>query len=305
MVDSTHPLGIDRAALDHLPDNLVFIELGYIVDRGTIAALADCKATVCVAGDVIRERAAQDMKWGQSNHPSLPAGVTPDVAPEKVNNYEAGFKTQFLDRCLTFNGAAYWTEITDYQTAIIEQASTPTFRQYIANIPKVRSRGFEADLSFRASDNFSLFGSLSYTDAKYVEYSNAPQAVERLNVSSIQDLSGEPLPGVPKFTYSFGAEGHAALGGGGLELYANADWSHRSSFNTSASNSAWAQVPGYGIANARIGLRSDDRVWDVSIWAKNLFGKDYFTTLSAANNGAITGQLGDPGTFGATVRTKL
>ena len=24
---------------------------------------------------VIRERAAQDMKWGQSNHPSLPAGV--------------------------------------------------------------------------------------------------------------------------------------------------------------------------------------------------------------------------------------
>jgi len=75
MVDSTHPLGIDRAALDRLPDNLVFIDLGYIVDRGTIAALADCKATVCVAGDVIRERAAQDMKWGQSNHPSLPAGV--------------------------------------------------------------------------------------------------------------------------------------------------------------------------------------------------------------------------------------
>ena len=244
-------------------------------------------------------------KSGGLNLTSLPAGVTPDVAPEKVNNYEAGFKTQFLDRCLTFNGAAYWTEITDYQTAIIEQASTTTFRQYIANIPKVRSRGFEADLSFRASDNFSLFGSLSYTDAKYVEYTNAPQAVERLNVSSIQDLSGEPLPGVPKFTYSFGAEGHAALGGGGLELYANADWSHRSSFNTSASNSAWAQVPGYGIANARIGLRSDDRVWDVSIWAKNLFGRDYSTTLSAANNGAITGQLGDPGTFGATVRTKL
>jgi len=230
-------------------------------------------------------------KSGGLNLTSLPAGVTPDVAPEKVNNYEAGFKTQFLDRCLTFNGAAYWTEITDYQTAIIEQASTTTFRQYIANIPKVRSRGFEADLSFRASDNFSLFGSLSYTDAKYVEYTNAPQAVERLNVSSIQDLSGEPLPGVPKFTYSFGAEGHAALGGGGLELYANADWSHRSSFNTSASNSAWAQVPGYGIANARIGLRSDDR--------------GYFTALSAATNGAIPGQLGDPGTFGAPVRTKL
>lgn len=75
MVDSRHPLGIDRAAIDRVPDDAVFIDLGYIVDRGTIAALADCKTTVCVAGDVIRERAAQDLKWGQSNHPSLPAGI--------------------------------------------------------------------------------------------------------------------------------------------------------------------------------------------------------------------------------------
>ncbi|MGN6654739.1 MAG: hypothetical protein ACTHJ9_05305 [Rhodanobacter sp.] len=76
MVDaSTHPLGVDRAALDRIADDAVFIDLGYIVDRGTMAALADCKATVCTAGDVIRERAAQDLKWGQSNHPSLPADV--------------------------------------------------------------------------------------------------------------------------------------------------------------------------------------------------------------------------------------
>jgi len=244
-------------------------------------------------------------KSGGLNLTSLPTGVSPDVAPEKVDNFEAGFKSQFLDRRLTFNGALYWTEITDYQTTITElNQDTVTYRQYITNIPKVRSRGVEADLSFAASDNFSVFGSLAYTDAKYVEYTNAPQAVERLNISSVQDLSGEPLPGVPKFTYSVGGEGRAPLGGG-VQLYANADWSHRSSFNTSASNSAWAQVPGYGVANARIGLRSDDRLWDVSIWAKNLFDKDYFTTLSAANTGAVTGQLGDPRTYGVTLRTKL
>lgn len=76
MVDaSTHPLGIDRAALDRVPAGVDFVDLGYIVDRGTLAALADAKGTVSAAGDVVRERAAQDLKWGQSNHPDLPAGV--------------------------------------------------------------------------------------------------------------------------------------------------------------------------------------------------------------------------------------
>jgi iron complex outermembrane recepter protein len=192
---------------------------------------------------------------------------------------------------------------------VLEQVpETVTFRQYIANIGKVRSRGAEADLNVQASDNFSFFASAAYTDAKYVDYTNAPQATERLNLGAVQDLSGEPLPGVPKFSYSLGAQGYAPIGDfddRGLELYAYADWSHRSSFNTSSSNSAWAQVPGYGVANARIGIRTDDGLFDVSVWAKNLFDKEYFTTLSGANTGAVTGQLGDPQTYGITVRTKL
>jgi iron complex outermembrane receptor protein len=248
-------------------------------------------------------------KSGGLNLTSLPAGVSPDVAPEKVANYEAGFKTQLLDRRVTFNGAVYWTEITDYQTTILEQvANTVSFRQYIANIPKVRSRGAEADLNFAASDNLSLFASAAYTDAEYVEYTNAPQAVERLNESAVQDLSGKPLPGAPEFTYSLGGEAHgkvASLGGRTLELYAYADWSHRSSFNTSASNSIWAQVPAYGTANARLGLRTEDGPVDISIWAKNLFDREYFTTLSGANTGVVTGQLGEPATYGVTVRTRL
>jgi len=248
-------------------------------------------------------------KSGGLNLTNLPAGFSADsmdVAPEKVDNYEAGFKSQLFDRRLTFNGALFWTEVTDYQTTVTEVSQTSnTYFQYITNIPKVRSRGAEADLNFRASNHLSFYGSLAYTDAKYVEYTNAPQAVERLDLGSIQDLSGAPLPGVPKFTYALGAEGQTELGGSGLELYANADWSHRSRFNTSSSNSAWAEVPGYGIANARIGIRSADRKWDVSAWAKNLFDKDYFTTLSVANTGAVTGQLGDPATYGVTVRTKL
>ncbi|MEL0212280.1 MAG: TonB-dependent receptor, partial [Novosphingobium sp.] len=88
-------------------------------------------------------------------------------------------------------------------------------------------------------------------------------------------------------------------------LYAHADYAHRSSFNTSATNSVWAQVPGFGIANARIGLKTDDGLWDLSVWARNLFDKDYFLNLSAANTGVVTAQVGEPRTYGVTLRTRL
>lgn len=248
-------------------------------------------------------------KSGGLNLTNLPPGISATVKPEKVDNFEAGLKSRLLDRRITFNAAAFWTEITDYQTAITEQVpGTINVRQYIANIPKVRSRGVEGDLTVEADDHLRFTASAAYTDARYLDYPNAPQAVERLDVSAIQDLSGERLPGVPKYSYSLGADGEVplgSLGGREIELYGHADYSHRSNFNTSSNNSAWATIPGFGIANARVGLRSADGLLDVSVWAKNLFDENYFLSLSAAATGAVTGQLGEPATYGVTFRTKL
>ncbi|WP_411341628.1 TonB-dependent receptor [Sphingopyxis sp. J-6] len=248
-------------------------------------------------------------KSGGLNLTSLPAGIDPNVAPEKVDSYEVGIKTQWLDRAVTFNLAGFWTEISDYQTAITEQVpNTVNFRQYIANIPGVRSRGIEADLSGAVGEHFSFYASAAYADTTYSDYPNAPQAPERLNLGGKQDLTGEQLPGVPKFTYTLGADAWAplgALGGRDLALYAHADYSHRSTFNTSSSDSRYADVPGFGIANARLGIRTEDGFFDLSIWARNLFDKDYFQTLSAANTGIVTALIGEPRTIGATIRTKL
>ncbi|HEV2599179.1 TonB-dependent receptor [Sphingopyxis sp.] len=252
-------------------------------------------------------------KSGGLNLTNLPAGLRPEdvaaVAPEKVDSYELGIKSEWFDKKVTLNVAGYWTEIRDYQTAITEQVqNSVNVRQYIANIPGVRSRGVEGDLSFAPSERASFYASVAYADTTYSDYPNAPQAPERLNISGIQDLTGEQLPGVPKFTYTLGGDVSAPLGnlgGRDLSLYAHADYSHRSSFNTSSSNSIYADVPAYGIANARIGFRTDDGLFDLSIWARNLFDKDYFQTLSPAVTGIVTSLIGEPRTIGATLRTKI
>lgn len=248
-------------------------------------------------------------KSGGLNLTALPAGVDPDVRPEEIDNFELGLKSQWLDRTLTFNVAGFWTEVTDYQTAITEQVhNTVNYRQYIANIPKVRSRGFEADLVYAPTEFISVTASGSYTDATYRDYANAPQAPENLNLNGIQDLTGEQLSGVPKFTYTLGADLAQPVGergGQGIEVYGHGDFSHRSSFNTSASNSRYAQIPGYGVLNVRFGVRSDDGQWDLSVWARNLTDTHYFQTLSANNTGIVTGLIGEPRTLGVTLRTKL
>ena len=251
---------------------------------------------------------ARGNKSGGLNLTNLPADVELDVAPETVDNYEIGVKSQLWGRAITLNAAAYWTRIRDYQTAIFERVSDSISRQYIANIPGVRSRGFEADLSVAPAERASFYASLAYADTEYLSYPNAPQAPERQNEGGLQDLTGEKLPGVPKFTYTVGGDISALLGrlgGRDLAVYGHADYSHRSSFNTSSSNSAYADVPAFGIANARIGLRTEDGLLDLSLWARNLFDKKYFQTLSPGATGLVTALIGEPRTLGLTLRTKL
>ncbi|MBB4639821.1 TonB-dependent receptor [Rhizorhapis suberifaciens] len=248
-------------------------------------------------------------KSGGLNLTNLPSGAIPQVKPETVDNYEIGFKSQLFDRKLTFNGAAYWTEVSDYQTAITQFNLTGANIQYISNIPKVRARGVEGDILFTPNELISFTAAAAYTDATYRDYTNAPQAPENNPaLAPTQNLTGVQLGGVPKFTYALGGDVAQPLTeweGRELLIYAHADYSHRSKFNTSSTNSRYAVVRGYGLLNARIGLRLDDGLWDLSLWARNLTNKNYYQTLNAQAIGFVTGLVGDPRTVGVTLRTKL
>jgi iron complex outermembrane receptor protein len=98
--------------------------------------------------------------------------------------------------------------------------------------------------------------------------------------------------------------GTLAVDDHGGETYIHADFLHRSSFNSSATNSVYSEVPGYGVLNGRIGFRTGDGVFDFSVWARNVLDKNYYVTRNGVNFGLITAVVGDPRTVGATVRVK-
>ena len=222
------------------------------------------------------------------------------VEPEKVDAFEVGVKSQFLDDTLTFNVAAFLTEITDYQANVSQQVpGTTSTTQYIDNIPKVRSKGVEADIAYAPTEWITLSAAGAYTDAKFVSFANSPQAPEKSNQGGIQDLSGVRLTGVSKFAYSVSADVAQPINEDAA-VYVRGDWLHRSSFNSSAVNSIYGVIPAYGILNARLGLRNER--FDVSVWARNLFDKDYYASRSGGTFGLLNGTPGDPRTIGATLR---
>lgn len=245
------------------------------------------------------------------------------VLPEAVDHFEAGVKTQFLGRRVTFNLDAYRTEIHNYQ-ASVNNGQQSALRGYVANAGLVRVQGFEWDLSVRPSSRINAYFNGAYNDAKYVRFTNAPCPPELSGGSSGAtaspagtaggvsptscDISGQRLPGVSKLTLSYGAEGNlpASVFGKSGEVYAGVDGSYRSAFSSNPSPSAYTWVDGYTLTNFRIGFRTDHG-FDIYGWVRNAFGTNYFEQLSVAsgNTGLIVGQLGDPRTYGATVRASF
>ena len=275
---------------------------------------------------------ARSFKSGGINLSGLPlnstnTGVdltTQTVKPEKVNHFEVGLKTQFFDRKVTVNLAAFWDEIKDYQATVNNNAIN-VIRGYLANAAKVRVRGFEWDSSFRPSDRLNLYFNGAYTDAKYVDFKNAPCPPELSggtvlpvdangniigtpspagtaagNTRPFCDISGQILPGISKWALSWGGEFNVPVGRG--KAYVGYDGSYRTKFSSNPSRSLYTDIQGYSLSNIRVGFRKDK--WNLYGWVRNVFDKDYYELLStqSGSTGLIVGQPGDPRTYGGTFR---
>lgn len=226
------------------------------------------------------------------------------VKPESVRHFEFGVKTRPTPSS-TLNVVFHNTDIDDYQT----QVQTPepgVNRGYLANAEKVRVLGVEVDGNVRFGNAVSLYGSLAYTDGKYVSFKNAPVPLEETGgEQAFKDISGGDLPGISKWAGSVGGE----LSGAGKFLaqdgrfFFAADSYYRSQFSSSPSPSQYLNIDGYALVNARVGFRASNGT-SVFLWSRNLLNQNYVEQLLPApgNAGQYGAVLGDPRTYGVTLR---
>jgi iron complex outermembrane receptor protein len=229
-------------------------------------------------------------------------GIDVFVKPEKVDNYELGLKTRFFGGAAEANIALFWTDDSNYQANYVNTAVTPQV-SYITNVGNLRSRGVEWDARATPLPGLSLGFSGAYDDATYRKYTNAP--AQYLNsYLGVIDLSGRPASGAPKWSLTGSAE--YVRPAGALEVYGGGDVSYRSGFYAAVNLDPFSRVPGYALVGLHGGLRRADGRWDLSLWVRNLFDKDYFNTKAiSAQYGVIYAALGEPRLFGVTLKGRI
>lgn len=238
------------------------------------------------------------------------------IKPEEVQHYELGIKTS-LFKNTTINLSAYNTDIKNYQTNV-QSPELGVNRGYLANAEKVNVRGAELDGNVIINKSISFYGAVSYTEGKYIKFTNAPLPLEETGAtvlsvtttvqSAFKDISGGDLPGISKWAGSLGAE--FSLKGNLIGIqgryFLAADGSYRSSFSSSPSPSKYLNVSDYGLLNARLGFKAT-RGLTIFAWSRNILNQNYFEQLlpASGNSGLYAGVLGDPITYGLTLRYNL
>ena len=231
------------------------------------------------------------------------------IKPERANHFELGIKSEPV-KYSTLNLTAFNTDIHNYQ-ALVQSPQLGLNRGYLANAEKVRTRGLELEASYLIPNLLRLNGTINYTDGKYVKFKNAPLPLEETgkNINGQQvafiDISGGQLPGISEWALSTGMEffNKGTLLGQEGEYFLGGDFFYRSSFSSSPSPSAYLNIDGYTLTNARLGYRTPKGI-TIYAWCKNLTDTEYFEQLltAAGNAGHYAAILGDERTFGITIR---
>jgi iron complex outermembrane recepter protein len=236
------------------------------------------------------------------------------IDPEKVDAYEVGLKTRFLDRRVTLNLAGFYY---DYANQQINQIIGVTSFLRSAN---GRVFGGEAELQANLTDRFRFDASLGLLDSKYKGNVINPADPRSLTLN----IDGNPFPTAPKTTLSAGLEYDVlSTSSGRLTLRGDTRYTGRYYFDpfqdygqspcdspVAGSNVLQASAalacgnPGYWLFNARATYESDR--FTVSAWVKNISNKFYYTygiNLNAAYYDYLT--RGAPRTFGVEATVKF
>ena len=243
---------------------------------------------------------------------NLPALTTAVIKPEQNQTYELGLKSDWLAQRLRVNADIYETTVHDFQANVVD-TGPGALRGYLANIDKVRVRGAELDATWQPTAHFAGHLSAAYSDGRYVSYPNGQCPLEKIaSTTTVCDLSGMPLSGLPRWVVSVGAEVQQPLTLAQTqgELFLRADASARSWVYGDSADSQYTVISGYGLVNASLGYRAaaspQAAQWELFVWARNLLDKDYLqnVTVQAGNSGLIVGTPGEARSIGVTLRAK-
>lgn len=226
-----------------------------------------------------------------------PNVASPVVEPETTYAYEAGAKFRFMNGRLGLNLAAY-NQITSNQQVQAYNSALAVF--LTLNAAKVRSRGVEAELRFKANDWLTLTGAANYLDAKYLSFPGAPPPAGSPLLN--QNLSGATPPNAPKWTIVGGFSVDKPLSDD-VSLLANLNVRHATSYYSDLPHTEAFRNGSTNFVNASVELALENG-FGLQFWGRNLTKENIYLGGIGTPRGAgsLTAYVNEPRTYGVTLR---
>ncbi len=185
-----------------------------------------------------------------------------EFGPERAETYELGLKSEFVNRRVRLNVAAFYSRYKGIQLNVLEGVS-PTLR----NAGEAEIYGGEAELQALVTRAFSLDASVGYLYDRYVKL--AP------NVVGI--TLANKLAKTPSFRFDLAPQYVVDLPNRGA-LVLNADFTHTSSLFNDAENTPLFRRPATNILGASVAYREPGRRWELSAGGTNILNDRYIVT---------------------------
>ncbi|OYU73801.1 MAG: hypothetical protein CFE32_19855, partial [Alphaproteobacteria bacterium PA3] len=188
-----------------------------------------------------------------------------EFRPETLWSYEAGLRSDLLDRKLRFNLTVFYIKYNDLQIEYIDPTPPPT-RFTINGDSTVK--GFEADIMAAPAPGLLLRASVGHTDSSYDDDVKNAAGVVKIEKSV-------PYFRSPRWSYSLGATYTVPVGSNEVSLDANWGWKATQASTAIPTNSV--QMPSYGLLNGRLQFKSKEG-WALALFGTNLTNKYYYTS---------------------------
>jgi iron complex outermembrane recepter protein len=196
---------------------------------------------------------------------SLPDCGLSQYQPENLWTYEAGIRSDLLDRNLRLNITGFLTKYSNQQLLVLDSGPPPL--QYTINSDST-VKGFEVEMLAAPTEGLILSANLGYVDASYDGVTNG--------ISGPPAITPEtPFFRSPKWSYSLGAQYEMAMpNDADLVFDLNYGWKASQASTTNPQN--MVILPSYGLLNGRISYRAAAG-WTLSLYGKNLTDEYYLT----------------------------
>ncbi|MGB3563252.1 MAG: TonB-dependent receptor [Thermoanaerobaculia bacterium] len=235
--------------------------------------------------------------------PDFDFGMNPDTDgvsvadTESIISYEAGVKSELLDRRLRFNFSGYTWETDDQQLTIIGGAANVA---ELVNADKVEGYGFEAEAELMPTPRWLASLGLSYNKTKI---NDASLTVNGCALCTVTDpvapngefsIDGNSLPHAPEWIFNGIIDYRLPRGEGGL-FFGSLDWAYYSEKQFFLYESKEFSGDSFEVG-LRLGYAFSEAKYEVAFYGRNIANAEILRGgIDFSNN---TGFTNDPRILG-------